>query len=256
MVKLPANTFVLFLLLSLSLPGCASRQVHEHRVQEQQPAGGDAIFVADGAGNFQAASKDLRKVMTEEGSPVQVVPFEWSHGYLRIFADQMDYAYSRAQGQRLAELVCSYHQQCPQARIYLVGHSAGAVVAMAAQEQLPAGVVERVVLLSPSLSSYYDLRLALCRVKGSIDVFYSEADWIWLGVANRLLKTADRRRTIASGRFGFLPLGSCREDADLYRKLQQTPWQPADRQLHHGGGHFDSHQPEYLRLKVVPLFHH
>lgn len=252
MVKPPASTVVLFLLCTLSLAGCSSGSGHQRRLHQQQPAGGDVVFVADGAGNFQAASKDLRQAMPPGSSPVQVVTFEWSHGYLRILADQTDYVYARAQGQYLAEAVWRYHQHCPQARIFLLGHSAGAVVVLAAQEQLPADLVERVVLLSPSVSSFYDLRPALCRVKGSIDVFYSEKDWLWLGVANRLLKTADRQRTVASGRFGFVPLNST--DEPLYRKLYQTPWEPADRQLDHRGGHFDTHQPEYMRCKVVPLF--
>lgn len=238
------------------MAGCASRQGHQRRLHEQQPAGGDVVFVADGAGNFQAASKDLRRAMPGDGSPVQVVTFAWSHGYLRILADQMDYPYSRAQGQRLAELVYNYHLHCRQARVFLLGHSAGAVVVLAAQELLPPGLVERVVLLSPSVSSFYDLRPALCRVKCGIDVFYSQKDWLWLGVANRLLKTADRQPTIASGRFGFAPLLLDAHEEALYQKLHQTPWEPADRMLDHGGGHFDTHQPEYLRVKVVPLFHY
>src|SRR5687767_4366858 len=46
------------------------------------------VFVADGAGNFQAASMHLRDVVACDRLPIDVRTFEWSHGYGRIVADQ------------------------------------------------------------------------------------------------------------------------------------------------------------------------
>src|SRR5262249_30928732 len=138
------------------------------------------IFVADGAGNYQMASTTLRAVAAEQVLPLEVRTFEWSHGYSRSLADHVDYGHARAEGDRLAAEILALRCDCPAAEIYIVGHSAGAGVILAAAEALPPGSVDRIVLLSPSLSVDYDLRPALRCVRETLDVFYSTRDWIYL----------------------------------------------------------------------------
>jgi pimeloyl-ACP methyl ester carboxylesterase len=237
-------------LLCLLVSGCATAPLAPPSLAGA-PAGA-MVFAADGAGNFQAASRTLRAVSRSAKCPLQVETVNWSHGYGRVVADQLCYTRSRGEGKRLAASVLDYHAQHPGVPIYLVGHSAGSAVVLAALEDLPPGLVDRAVLLSPSVSTGYDLRPALAAVDRGLYVYYSKHDYWYLGFVTGVLGTADRRWTSASGRYGFQvpPEGA---DASLYSKLYQRSWQPGDMQLGNLGGHYGSYQPEFLRAYIVPL---
>jgi pimeloyl-ACP methyl ester carboxylesterase len=212
------------------------------------------VFAADGAGNFQRSSSSLRALVEHDHTPLDVVTYEWSHGYGRVLADQIGYAYARAQGERLAAEILELYRCHPQACIYVMGHSAGAAVALAAAEALPPGVLQGMVLLAPSISASYDLRPALSRTRAGIDVYYSRADWFYLGVATRLAGTADRSHGLPAGRIGFRVYADSPDDACLYSKLRQHAWERADRALGHTGGHYGAYQPAYMRTNVIPAF--
>src|SRR5437763_9247711 len=128
--------------------GCATPQ---QALCAHQPSANPAgiVFVADGAGDFRAASSALRQAAADQQMALDVETFAWSHGPYRVLADQMDRTYSREQGRRLAEVVQRQRASYAETPIYLVGHSAGCFVVLAAAEALPAGSVDRIVLLAP-----------------------------------------------------------------------------------------------------------
>jgi hypothetical protein len=239
----PARAGLGLILTLLALAGYAEAQAW------QVPAA--VVFVADGAGNFQVASRGLRQVAFEDGLPLEVRAFEWSHGYARILSDQMLLGHTREQGRRMAAEVCGFHAAHPETPISLYAHSAGCTVVVGALEALPPGLVERAVLLSPSISSRYDLGGALRGVKQGLHVFYSRHDWWYLGVCTTLLGTADRHGSRCGGRVGFDAAGPL--EPELAVKLFQRPWQPEDRALGNNGGHFGHYQPAFVRAYIVPL---
>src|SRR5262249_3711088 len=142
-----------------------------------------------------------------------------------------------AEGRRLAEAVVATRKACPGRPIYLVGHSTGCAVALAAVESLPPGYVDRVVLLAPSLSVGYDLRPALCSAADGIDVFYSSRDVLLMGFGMRLVGTSDRKWSRAAGRHGFDPVACNAADAALYGKLRQHAWDSCVEWTGYHGGH-------------------
>lgn len=212
------------------------------------------VFVADGVGDFEATTSAMYTASLEGKLPLCVEKVDWSHGYGRIVADQTDYANIREAGCRLAVRVASHRQAHPDSRVYLMGHSAGCAVVLAAAEALPPGSVERIVLLAPSVSSDYDLRPALRTVRRGIDVFYSERDQFALGFGTAVLGTADRKWTAPAGRVGFCPITETAADAALYQKLRQHPWDPSVKWTGNHGGHYATYQATYLRAYVLPLF--
>jgi pimeloyl-ACP methyl ester carboxylesterase len=227
-----------------------------HEVQSLEPLTGNeagVVFSVDGAGGFLATTDSLRTAVGRQGLALRVEPVEWSHGWGRVIADQTDICYARVQGRRLAERVTAFRSACPGAAIYLVGHSAGCMVALAAVEELPPGTVDRVVLLAPSLSAAYDLRPALRGVRGGIDVFCSRRDWLYLGLGTIVVGTADRRWSAASGRVGFRPPEGPNEDLTPYAKLHQHPWNECQGWTGNQGGHYGGYQPAFLRAYVLPL---
>ncbi len=211
------------------------------------------VFVLDGAGGFEAASRTFQETVAADKMPLEVRGFLWTHGYCRVFADQMHAAHTNRAGRTLADVVSRCREESPGQPIYLVGHSAGCGVVLRAAANLPPGTLERIVLLAPAVAANYDLRPALASACRGIDIFYSKRDWACLGVGILLTGTTDRHWTMAAGKVGFRPILGGPEDAALYSKLRQYPWEPGLGWTGHKGGHYGSYQPAFLRAFVLPL---
>jgi len=234
--------------------GCAGyqHQVHCPALNSNQRG---VIFCVDGAGGFLATSQSLGREIESARLPLALIPVDWSHGWGRVFADQMDWRHAREEGCKLAGQILAYRQTFPAGKVYILAHSAGSATSLRAAESLPPGSIDRIVLLAPSISSDYDLRPALRAVRESIEVFYSGCDMFQLGFGVVLLGTADGcRGCTASGRTGFQPVVESSEDALLYRKLRQHPWSPCLAWTGNRGGHYGGYQPEFLKAFVIPLF--
>ena len=251
---MPIRRTCCFLSAVLLSPGCLALPGPQPSTQpppHNAPPEG-VVFIVDGAGGFQATSKSFRQTVATEGLPLCIETVVWTHGYCRFLADQVHHKHLVEEGHRLAALIQERKQTCT-VPIYLVGHSAGAGVALAALEEMPPGVVERVVLLAPAVSANYDLRPALARVCGGIDVFYSDRDWAYLGLGVCVTGTADRHWARAAGRVGFRTTVKCPEDAALYARLRQHRWERTLEWTGNHGGHYGGYQPEFLRCFVLPL---
>jgi pimeloyl-ACP methyl ester carboxylesterase len=217
------------------------------------PAWEGVVFVANGSGDYRSVSTNLSQVMAETATPLQVETALWSHGRWRYLADHLDHANHLNQGRQLAAQVVAYRQACPGRRVYLVGHSTGCAVVLAAAEGLPVDSIDRVVLLAPSVCVSYDLRPAPRSARAGIDVFYSGEDRAILGLGMGIVGTAEGGCRSAAGLRGFSPVIASTADAALYEKLHQHPWSPAFAWRGHDGGHYGSTQPEFLRAYVLPL---
>jgi len=211
------------------------------------------VFVANGSGDFRTVSTNLGRVVAETSAPLQVETVPWSHGFCRYVTDHLGHGNHVHQGSRLAAEVTAYRRAYPGRKVYLIGHSAGCAVVLAAAERLPADSVDRLILLAPSVCVSYDLRPALRTVRCAIDVFYSDKDSVILGLGTLLVGTADHLCRTAAGQYGFRPVCACPADAALYGKLRQHPWDPVVAWSGNGGGHYGSNQAGFLRAYVLPL---
>jgi pimeloyl-ACP methyl ester carboxylesterase len=211
------------------------------------------VFVANGSGDARTASTNLGQAVAEAAAPLQVEPFVWSLGSRRYLADHLDHANHLTQGRRLAAQVAAYRQACPGQRVFLVGHSTGCAVVLAAADVLPPGDVDRIVLLAPSACVTYDLRPALRAARRGIDVFYSSRDRVVLGLGMRIMGTSEGGCRMAAGQHGFTPVLAGPADAALYGKLRQHAWAPAVQWSGNDGGHYGSIQVDFLGAYVLPL---
>ena len=205
------------------------------------------VWVANGAGDLRGCSTSLAEASAAAGDPVEVVPFVWSHGYRQILRDQVDTRHAREQGGRLAAAITDQRNRDPDRRVVVVGHSAGAAVVLAATEHLPAGAIDRLILLAPSVSTRYDLARAACVAREGIDVFSSRKDVWALGVGVRLVGTTDGGRGPAAGRKGF------RLPGELSGRVRQHFWSPEWGQTGHTGGHYGVYAPGFARQYLFPL---
>jgi hypothetical protein len=195
----------------------------------------------------------LSQVVVQDRLPLEVHSYHWTHGYFRIPADQVHLAHMKRQGERLAELILKWRQENPERPICLLGQSAGTGVVLIAAERLPPATVQRIILLAPAVSYKHDLRPALASACQGIDVFYSHHDWACLGLGVLLAGTTDRYWSVGAGKVGFRPIINSPEDAALYARLRQYPWDCSLSWTGHHGGHYGSYQPEFMRVFVVPL---
>jgi pimeloyl-ACP methyl ester carboxylesterase len=237
----------------ITLAGCATPGRHETRAPIPIAPQAGIVYSASGAGSFFSSTDALAEAVAEKGLPLRVEPVDWSHGYGRILSDHLDQENIQAQGCRLASRIMLQKQAFPETRIHLVAHSAGSAVVLTAVEHLPPGSVEHIVLLAPAISMDYDLRPALRCARSGVDVFCSELDVGYLGLATGIFGTTDRTWTPAAGRVGFRPVVCTPADAELYANLRQHPWHPCLRWTGNRGGHYGGYQPCFLQAFVLPV---
>lgn len=212
------------------------------------------VWVLDGAGDLKGCSSAMIAASTAANYPVELAPFQWSHGYRKLYADQTDAEHTREQGQRLAAAILERKAREPGRRVVLAAHSAGCGVALAAGDALPMDAVDRVVLLSPSVSTGYDVRPTLWSAREGVDVYCSRKDWVALGFVVRVVGTTDRARLSgAAGRWGFQPRGSKALDDIEAARLRQHFWNEDMAWTGHTGGHHGVNSPDFIRNYLFPL---
>jgi pimeloyl-ACP methyl ester carboxylesterase len=210
--------------------------------------------VVGGIGGLDPVQVSAPLTLPLAGVPHEVRVFEWTHGKGRLLRDLQDTRYLLAQGGRLADEVRALKEESPERPVYLMGHSAGAAVVLAAAERLPPETLERILLLSAAVSPGFDLTAALRATRQEIVAFHSTCDRLTLGLGTSLFGTADRVYGPSAGLDGFeLPDGLDDEDRHLYGRLVQVPWR-IDRfyECCGCGPHHGTCMPLFLARRVAP----
>ncbi len=211
------------------------------------------VFIAGGIGGLDPLQTWGPLAFEWSGVPHEVYVFEWTHGVCRPFLDLRDHDHLIAQATKLAELIAQVKARAPDCPVYLVGHSAGAGLCLAAAERLPPGTVERMVLLSAAVSAGYDLRPALRVTTREIVSFHSTLDRVHLDFGTTVFGTVDGAHCSAAGLNGFRPPeGLDEEGRCLYARLVQVGWGPERMLEFQGGWHHSTTMPVFLTLQVAP----
>jgi Alpha/beta hydrolase family len=243
--RLPTRHVLLALcgLLAMGLPRAAAQTVPPPRPVDEQ-----VVFAVDGSGWLRGIGDDLRRALAEARMPIEVESFTWSHGPGRVFSDLHGHEHQKAKGLELADLILAHHKLCPTGKVYVVCHSSGAAVVLAAAQHLPAASVERMVLLAPALAPTCDMRPTLRCVRRGIDSFHSPTDVIG-GFVLAVIGNADGHFQSSAGCVGFTPA----DDDPLYTELRQHAWDWEMSKTGYYGGHFGCTRGGFLRAYVVPL---
>ena len=162
---------------------------------------------------------------------------------------------NRGEAARLRDKVLDYRQSYPGRPVQLVGHSAGAGIAVMTAEMMPPGQeLDRLVLLAAAISPDYNLGEALARTDRGIYNCFSEMDNLFLGPGTVLFGTVDRKHTESAGKVGFrMPPGLSGGEARQYDKLHQLSWNPKMVWIGHDGGHFGWAERGFVRQWVAGL---
>ena len=218
---------------------------------EDAPAG--VVFVAGGVGGADPLAPFAKLGFSLAGVSHDVHEFVWTTGFGRLVRDLQDTANLGTRARELARLVLWYSKTYPGRPVYLMGHSGGTGIVLAAAELLPPATVERIILLSPAVSPGYDLRPALRATRHEIVCYHSPLDRFWLHWGTSLFGTMDRVYGLGAGVHGFdVPADLDAEGKALYRRLVQVGWKPEMLLSLYSGFHFSTSMPGFLARNVAP----
>lgn len=218
-----------------------------------EPMSAGTVFVVGGVGGLDPLQANAPWVLPLANVPHRIEVFAWTHGKLRPLRDLQDIRHLLKESDRLAEMVRQEQICHPDRPIYLVGHSAGAALILAAAEKLPPTSIERMILLAAAVSPTYDLRPALRATRREVVAFSSTFDRVCLDWCTSWFGTADRVYGPAAGLDGFRPPTDLDDEGRaLYRRLVQMPWRLDMIWQGTDGGHNGACMPLFLAQRIAP----
>lgn len=181
------------------------------------------VFVANGVGGSTKLSDNLIDVNSDYGLGLRIRLVAWARHNAR-YQDLLDHQAQLHAAANIACTVTAIRKDCPNLPIFLVGHSAGARVVLAAGEMLPENSVDRIVVMAPAVTCMYNLTGAMRASRGGVVNFYSSEDNL-LEAAEQHTALADGLKGPAAGRVGFRPpCSDSKEVAAYFRRLHQVRW--------------------------------
>lgn len=213
------------------------------------------VIVLPGIEGRSAYNVGIARGLEKGGVPAGIEIYDWALP-LGTFLNVTASGRNHEQAQRIAQRIIEYRRDYPGKPVYIVGHSAGAGLAVLVLESLPANThVKAAYLLAAALSPDCDLTAALRRTDAGIWNFYSSADVGFLGVGTSLFGTVDRHHGVAAGAVGFdrpERLGPTGRE-QYARKLFQIKYDRRMARSGNPGTHTGWSNPQFVADYVAPL---
>ena len=166
--------------------------------------------------------------------------------------------HNRTQARVVADLIIKYQRNFPGQPVHLIGHSAGAGMALFVLENLQENqAVTSVTLMAAAVSRRFDVTSLLSRTKAGIWNFYSPLDLPTVGLGTIIFGTMDRRHSISAGALGFITSDSnslsntC--DSKAMPKLHQIGFQKSMARSWNFGGHFGPTNAVFVQNNIAPI---
>ena len=159
--------------------------------------------------------------------------------------------HNRQQAALLAEQILTYQQEFPGRPIHLIGHSAGAGMALFILEALPEQVqIDSVILLAAAVSRSFPVDSVLSKTRDGIWNFYSPLDFPTVGIGTAVFGTMDRRHSVSAGALGFDVKHARDCSGPLLRQVRYR-WRMAESW--NFGGHFGWTNAAFVRRHLAPI---
>ena len=204
-------------------------------VRDEQQLSRGYVMMIPGVESYSWMFKPALKGLQEAGVRADVELRQWGVSPLGTFLNLTRLKVNRQRAKEIAVALVEFHRSHPDVPVTIIAYSGGSAIALFAAEALPPDIqLEKIVIIGPAVSPYYDLGPALARTRRGITTFYSARDTFMLGWGTRTFGTMDRVHTNAAGLVGFLD-----KDAKLRQTpgLKQIPWREEWRCLGHDGKH-------------------
>ncbi len=162
-------------------------------------------------------------------------------------------SHNRLQAERIAEHIRTYRTQFPDGAVHLIGHSAGAGMALFVLERLNDLKISSAILMAAAISRDYPIQGLLERTTLGIWNFYSPLDLPAVGLGTMLFGTMDRRHAISAGALGFRQQAGEQAQEISGPVLHQIRFSLNMVKAWNFGGHFGWTNAEFVRQHVSPL---
>lgn len=234
------------------LPGCTTA----HLASMDRYARG-LVVILPGIEGRSIWNTNIADGLERGGVSVGIEIYDWSVPLpLGVVVNVADLERNRRKARQLAERIAEYGEDFPGRPVFLIGHSAGAGLAVLTLEALPADRrIAGAILLAAAVSPEHDLTEALRRTQAGIWSFYSRRDVGFLGLGTRFFGTVDRRYGSAAGAVGFKePAGLDEAERRFYReKLHQVKYSRQMARSGHPGTHTGWANSRFVRDWLAPL---
>ena len=166
--------------------------------------------------------------------------------------------HNQAQAAGIADFICKYQRDYPGRPVHLIGHSAGAGIALFVLENLSAtNCVESVILLAAAVSRQFNIQSLLKRTRRGIWNFFSPLDLPTVGLGTIVFGTMDRRHTISAGALGFRTVHDSISNAvdpeSIEPQLRQMRFRTTMIRSWNFGGHFGSTNAVFVQHHIAPI---
>lgn len=211
------------------------------------------IIVLPGIDGCTTVSDNIARGLAQSGSASAVEVHDWRsfRGWNPLHLAM--FHRNRHQAQRIRDRIIDYQQRYPNRPVHLIGHSAGAGMALFVLESLPAAhQVDSAVLLAAAVSRTLDTGELTEATRNGIWNFSSRRDLMTVGLGTMIFGTMDRRHAISAGALGFR--SSCAADrAGSEDKLHEVAWSRQMLRFWHLGGHFGCTNSAFVSRYVAPI---
>ena len=157
----------------------------------------------------------------------------------------------------ISRRIVEYSEQYPNCPIHLVGHSAGAGMALFVLENLPVHVqVESCVLLAAAISRKFNAARLSEHTRNGIWNFWSRGDLPTVGLGTMIFGTMDRRHAASAGAFGFsAPQSNSGDSQDRIaaQRLHDVGYSFRMAGCWNFGGHFGCTNTAFVSRYVAPI---
>ncbi|HWL95396.1 MAG TPA: hypothetical protein VNT79_17890 [Phycisphaerae bacterium] len=172
----------------------------------------------------------------------------WAPPLLNFFIPTEFLEYERPWAREEAARLAAHRAANPGSPVTLLGFSGGAMVCVLVGEEMPAGEqIDRIILMSPGISTAYDLTRMLENTTDGAYVYWSAKDTV-INFTTHWLGTLDGVFGPAAAAFGF---------EMEHPKLRQVSWSPALALFGNNGEHNDyAFSVEWIREFVAPWVAH
>lgn len=159
---------------------------------------------------------------------------------------------NRQQAARICQRIRSYQQQYPDRPVHLVGHSAGAGMALFVLEELNENLMQvtTATLLAAAISRRFDVEPLIRATTRGIWNFWSRGDLPTVGLGTLIFGTMDRRHSVSAGALGFARQTDA-EDASA--TIHDVAYKLAMARCWNFGGHFGCTNTAFVSRYVAPI---
>lgn len=187
--------------------GCADGLNRQYLTPERKAHG--LVYILPGIQGVDVLCLNIRRGLVQGGVPaaIRIQPWGSEVPAVGMAINQTCTTCAHDWGHKIARSIDAYRHDYPGRPVHIIGHSAGAAVAVFTAEALAetrgAKPIDGIVLLSASLSSDYNLAKTLSMVRDGIVNFYDVNDRAALGVGTAIMGNVDGGHGESAGRVGF-----------------------------------------------------